>query len=65
MIKLLQTSGKFPKGRAEMKIKLEIPQKEAKRLKEKIHKLIKSVESEEFNSTTLEIVRKILIVLEK
>jgi hypothetical protein len=41
-----------------MKIKLEIPQKEAKRLKEKIHKLIKSVDSEEFNATSLEIVRR-------
>ncbi len=57
VIKLLQTSGTLPIGRAEMKIKLEVPQKEAKRLKEKIHKLIKSVESEEFNATSLEIVR--------
>jgi ribosome maturation protein SDO1 len=61
VIKLLQTSGNFPIGRAEMKIKLEIPQKEAKRLKEKIHKLIKSVDSEEFNATSLEIVRRIFL----
>lgn len=37
---------------------IEIPQKEAKKLKEKIHKLYKKLEKEEFNDTCLEIVRR-------
>ena len=56
VIKLLQSSGTLPIERAEMKIRLDIPQKEAKKLKEKIHKLIKNLENEEFNATSLEIV---------
>ncbi len=56
VIKLLQSSGTLPIERAEMKVRIEIPQKEAKKLKEKIHKLYKKLENEEFNSTSLEIV---------
>ena len=56
VIKLLQSSGTLPIERADMKIKLDIPQKEAKKLKEKLLKSIKHLESEEFNSTSLEIV---------
>lgn len=39
-----------------MKIFIEIPQKEAKKLKEKIHKLFKQLDKEEFTDTSLEIV---------
>ena len=56
VIKLLQSSGTLPIERAEMKVRLDIPLKEAKKLKEKIHKLIKKTESEEFTPTSLEIV---------
>ncbi len=56
VIKLLQSSGKVPIERAEMKIRLDIPVKEGKKIKDKLHKLIKKMESEEFNSTSLEIV---------
>ena len=56
VIKLLQSSGTLPIERAVMKVRIEIPQKDAKKLKEKVHKLIKKVESEEFNETGLEIV---------
>ena len=37
VIKLLQSSGTLPIERAEMKVRLDIPLKEAKKLKEKIH----------------------------
>jgi hypothetical protein len=53
---LLQSSGILPIERAEMKVMLEIPQKDAKKLKEKVHKLYKKLEKEEFNDTCLEIV---------
>jgi ribosome maturation protein SDO1 len=56
VIKLLQSSGTLPIERAQMKVRLDIPIKEAKRLKEKLHKLINKIESEEFNATSLEIV---------
>jgi ribosome maturation protein SDO1 len=56
VIKLLQSSAILPIERADMKIKLDIPQKEAKKLKEKLLKSVKHLESEEFNSTSLEIV---------
>lgn len=56
VIKLLQSTGTLPIQRAEMKVRLEIPQKEAKKLKEKIVKLIKNLESEEYNANSLEIV---------
>ena len=56
VIKLLQSSGTLPIERAEMKIRLDVPIKEGKRIKEKLHKLIKKVETEEINSTSLEIV---------
>jgi ribosome maturation protein SDO1 len=56
VIRLLQSSGTLPIERAEMKIKLEIPQKESKKLREKVHKLVKNIESEEFNETSLDIV---------
>jgi len=55
VIKLLQTSGTLPIERAVMKVRIEIPQKDAKRLREKIHKLFKETESEEFNAASLEI----------
>lgn len=58
VIKLLQSGGTLPIERAEMKIRLDIPVKEAKKLKEKVHKLIKNIESEEFTSSSLEIVIK-------
>lgn len=54
--RLLQTSGTLPIERAEMRIRLEIPQKEAKKLREKVHKLMKKTESEEFGDTSLDIV---------
>lgn len=57
VIKLLQSSGTLPIERAEMKVRLEIPMKEAKKLKEKLHKLIKKFESEEFTASSLEIVK--------
>ena len=53
---MLQSSGILPIERAEMKVMLEIPQKDAKKLKEKVHKLYKKLEKEEFNDTCLEIV---------
>lgn len=56
VIRLLQTSGTLPIERAEMRIRLEIPQKEAKKVREKVHKLVKKLESEEFGSDTLDIV---------
>lgn len=56
VIRVLQTSGKLPIGRAEMRIRVEIPQKEAKRLREKVHKLLKNLENEEFGDTSLDIV---------
>ena len=56
VIKLLQSSGTLPIERAEMKIRLDVPIKEGKKIKEKLHKLIKKVETEEINSTSLEIV---------
>jgi hypothetical protein len=46
----------LPIERAEMKVKIEIPQKEGKKIKEKIQKLFKKLESEEFDSSSLEIV---------
>lgn len=55
VIKLLQSSGTLPIERAQMKVRLDIPQKDAKRLKEKLHKLINKIEGEEFNATSLEI----------
>jgi len=58
VIKLLQTSGSLPIERAEMKIKLDIPVKEGKKIKEALYKLVKNVESEEI-SETLEIVNYI------
>ena len=56
VIKLLQSSGTLPIERAVMKVRIEIPQKDAKKLKEKIHKLLKDIEDEEFNAASLEIV---------
>lgn len=56
VIRLLQSSGTLPIERAEMRIRLEIPQKEAKKLREKVHKLTKKIESEEFTDTSLDIV---------
>lgn len=56
VIKLLQSSGTLPIERAQMKIRLDIPQKEAKKIKDKLIKVIKKVESEEYNATSLEIV---------
>ena len=56
VIKLLKSSGTLPIERAEMRIRVEIPQKDAKRIKEKVLKLIKKMEKEEFDSTALEIV---------
>lgn len=58
--RLLQTSGALPIERAEMRIRLEVPQKEAKKLREKIHKLIKKIESEDFGDTTLDIVCRLM-----
>lgn len=57
VIKLLQSSGTLPIERAEMRIRLEIPQKEAKKLREKVHKLVKNLETEDFGDSTLDIVR--------
>lgn len=57
VIKILQSSGTLPIERAEMRIRVEIPQKDAKRIKEKVLKLIKKMEKEEFDSTALEIVK--------
>ena len=56
VIKLLQSSGTLAIERAEMKVRLDIPMKEAKKLKEKLHKLIKKTESEEYTANSLEIV---------
>jgi ribosome maturation protein SDO1 len=56
VIKLLQSSGTLAIERAEMKVRLDIPVKDAKKLKEKLHKLIKKTESEEFSASSLEIV---------
>lgn len=57
VIKMLQASGALAIERAEMKLRLDIPVKEGKKMKDKLHKLIKQIDSEEFNSTSLEIVR--------
>lgn len=56
VIKLLQSSGTLPIERAQMKIRLDIPQKEGKKIKDKLIKVINKVESEEYNATSLEIV---------
>ena len=53
---MLQSSGTLPIERAEMKVRVEIPQKDAKKLKEKIQKLFKKTESEDFGGSSLEIV---------
>ncbi len=53
---MLQSSGTLPIERAEMKVMIEIPQKDAKKLREKIHKLYKKLEKEEFNDSCLEMV---------
>ena len=63
VIRMLQSSGTLPIERAEMKIRMDIPVKEGKKSKEKILKLVKNVESEEFNSTSLELVIFSLIQL--
>jgi ribosome maturation protein SDO1 len=55
VIKLLQSSGTLQIERAEMKVRLDIPLKESKKLKEKVYKLIKNMESEEFTANSLEI----------
>lgn len=55
VIKLLQSSGTLAIERAEMKVRLDIPMKEAKKLKEKLYKLIKKTESEEYTANSLEI----------
>ncbi len=56
VIKQLQTSGTLKIGRAEMKIRIQIPVKDAKKLKEKVVKVLKTKYSEEFDSDFLEIV---------
>jgi ribosome maturation protein SDO1 len=56
VIKLLQTSGTLPIQRAEMKVRIDIPLKDAKRIKDKVHKLLNKAESEEYNTGSLEIV---------
>lgn len=56
VIKLLQSSGTLPIERAEMRIRIEIPQKEAKKVREKVHKLMKKIETEEFTDSSLDIV---------
>jgi len=56
VIKLLQSTGNLPIERAEMKIRLDIPIKEGKKMKDKIKQLAKSIESEEYNSSSLEMV---------
>ncbi|RNA43293.1 ribosome maturation SBDS [Brachionus plicatilis] len=56
VVKLLQSSGTLPIERAQMKIRLDIPQKEAKKIKEKLIKVINKVESEEYNASSLEII---------
>ena len=56
VIKLLQSSGTLKIGRAEMKIRIQIPVKEAKKLKEKVLKVLKTKYSEEFDTEYLEIV---------
>lgn len=60
VIKLLQSTGTLPIQRAQMKVRLDIPQKDAKRLKEKIHKLVNKIETEEFNANSMEMVRSSL-----
>ena len=64
VIRLLQSSGTLPIERARMKVRLEIPNKDAKRLKEKLHKLINKIESEDFNATSLEIVIYIFLIVD-
>lgn len=54
VIRTLQTSGQLPIERAEMKLRLSIPVKEGKKIKEKIYKLVKNVDSEEYDSAFLE-----------
>jgi len=54
-IKLLQSSGTLPIEKAEMKVSIEIPLKDAKRIKEKVHKLLKKCDSEEFDANGLQI----------
>lgn len=55
VIKLLQVSGTLPIERAEMKIRLDIPIKEGKKIKDKLYTIIKNIESEDI-SESLEIV---------
>jgi ribosome maturation protein SDO1 len=57
LIKQLQSSGTLKIERAEMKVKISIPVKEAKRVKEKLVKLLKHKENEEYDTDFLEIVR--------
>jgi len=55
VIKLLQSNANMPIERAVMKVRIELPQKEAKKSKEKIAKYFKNVESDEFTGESLEI----------
>ena len=51
VIKMLQASGSLPIERAEMKLRLDIPIKEGKKMKDKLYKLIKKIESEEIGAS--------------
>jgi ribosome maturation protein SDO1 len=61
LIKQLQASGKLPIERAEIKMKLSFPvkgEKEGKKIKDKLSKITKRIDSEEYwNADTLEIVK--------
>jgi ribosome maturation protein SDO1 len=59
VIKQLQSSGTLKIQRAEMKIRIQIPAKDAKRIKEKVLKLVKKKLSEEFDSEYMEIIASI------
>jgi hypothetical protein len=52
----LQSSGALKIGRAEMKVRVQIPVKDAKKLKENVIRVLKTKYSEEFDAEYLEIV---------
>jgi ribosome maturation protein SDO1 len=51
IIKQLQEKKIIPIQRANMKLKLTVPSKEGKRLKDRIHALLSNIEDEEWDDT--------------
>jgi len=56
VIRQLKESNNIPIVQAQMKVQLTIPAKDAKQIKEKVHKLTTNIESEEFTGQTMQII---------